>query len=184
MPLHKPIFTLTWYPGEYPSTASPLVLQSADHFVEDGYASLGGRVTDNMQVADFLRSPAPAVWNRGNRKAQFDLEEVRRFDDPTEALAAGMEIIAEKPSDVGWLLLEIPAQGRAWAAIPCGLESVGFPRVVRQGQDHLLKLQWMLLCGPASEIATSAEEGAITSEIGTEILTEDGEFYLALEELT
>lgn len=182
--LCKPLFTLTWYPGEYPSTASPLVLQSAEHFVEDGYASLGGRVTDNMQVADFLRSPAPAVWNRGNRKAQFEWEEVRSYTDPTEALAAGMEILAELPSEVGWLLIEIPAQGRGWAAIPCGLESVSFPSVAKQGKDHLLKLQWTLRCGPASEIAASAEEGAITSEIGTEILTEDGGYYLALEELT
>jgi hypothetical protein len=182
--LCKPLFTLTWYPGEYPSTASPLVLQSAEHYVEDGYASLGGRVTDNMQVADFLRSPAPAVWNRGNRKAEFDWEEVRDFADPSAALAAGMEIIAEMPSEVGWLRLEIPAQGRAWAGIPCGLKSAAFPRVVREGKSHLLKLQWTLLCGPASEIAVEAEEGAITTEIGTEILTEDGEFYLALEELT
>lgn len=179
--LCKPIFTITWYPGEYPSTASPLVLQSADHLVDNGYASLGGQVKDEMDVQDFFRAAAPAIWNRGNRKVQFDWEEVRRYDDPTAALAAGMEVIADMPSEDGWALIEIPGQGRAWAVSPCGLESTAFPRVVRDGKSHLLRLRWGLLCGPLTEIATSAPDAAITSEIGLEILTEDGAFYLAQE---
>lgn len=182
--LCKPIFTLTWYPGEYPSETSPLVLQSADHRVRDGYAALAALVRDAVQIAPFLRAPAPAMWNRGNRQTEIEWEEVRLHDSPAEALADGLAAVAEMPDETGWLRIDVPGEGRAWVCTPCLIESAGHPRVMREGKQHLLSLRWQLHCGPMTEIATSSEEGAITTEIGAEILTEDGEFYLALETMT
>jgi len=179
--LYCPIYTLTWYPGSYPSDASPLLLQSADHH-SSGFAALAAMVEDSVQEAEFVRGASPDFYNRGNRRSRFDWEEIRRYATPSGALAAGLAAVEAMPSVTGWLRIDIPAEGRAWVASPCMIRSAGVPAVEKAGAESLLRLRWVLLCGPLTEIATTAEEGAITSEIGTEILTEDG-FYLALETL-
>jgi hypothetical protein len=182
MSLYCPIYTLTWYPGAWPSTASPLALQSADHFA-DAYAGLGGAVEDQVQVAQFHRGESPDFYNRGNRQSLLDWEEVRRFDDPGEALTAGLRIIAEMPKVSGWLSILIPSEGTAFVATTCMIRSSRFPAVIKAGAEHLLRLRWALECGPITEIATTTEDGALTSEIGVALLTEAGD-YLALQALT
>lgn len=176
-------FVLTWYPGLYPSTASPLVLQSADHHVDD-FGGFAGRVEDLIQTATFHRAAAPEFYNRGNRQTRLEWAEVRRYDSPTEAMAECLEMLAEMPQETGWLLIEIPAEGRAFACTPCMIRAASFPQIEKAGTIHVARRAWALECGPITEIAVDAEEGAILSEIGTEYLTEEEGYYLALEELT
>lgn len=177
-----PIYTLTWYPGDYPSETGGIVLQSGSHFA-DAYAALAAQVRDLVQKSPFVRGDAPAFHNRGNRQTRFNWQEVRKYDNPAAALADGLATIAEMPQTQGWLSIVIPTEGRAWAGTPCLIESAGFPRLEKSGTDHLLRLDWYLHCGPFSEIAITAEDGAITAEIGVDLLAEAGE-YLAQEELT
>jgi hypothetical protein len=182
MSLYCPIYTLTWYPGDYPSVTGGIVLQSGSHFA-DAYAGLAARVRDLVQESPFIRGDAPAFYNRGNRQTRFEWQEVRKYADPAEALTDGLDAIAAMPQTQGWLSIAIPNEGRAWAATPCLIESAGFPRLEKAGTDHLLRLDWYLLCGPFTAVATTAEEGAITAETGVDLLTEEGD-YLALEALT
>jgi hypothetical protein len=181
MSLYCPIYTLTWYPGEWPSTASPLVLQSADHFA-GAYAGLGGAVEDQVQTAQFVRGESPDFYNRGNRQSVLDWEEIRRFDDPGEALTAGLRIIAEMPKVTGWLSIQIPGEGVAFVATSCLIRSARFPAVIKAGAEHHLRLRWALECGPIDEVAITASAHAWTWETGVEILWEDGT-YMALETL-
>jgi len=180
--LFCPIFTLTWYPGDYPSRTGAIVLQSGEHFA-DAYAGLSAGVEDLIQTAEFHRGGTPEFYNRGNRQALLQWEEVRKFADPSAALAEGLSVVAAMPQVSGWLEISIPDQGRAFIAVPCMIKAARFPQVSKSGTDHLLRLQWSLLCGAITEIATTTEDGALTSEIGVALLTEAGD-YLALQALT
>lgn len=151
MPLACPSFTLTWYPGEYPSDTGAVVLQSADHYVDDA-AGFGAAVEDLVQTAEFLRGSAPAFYNRGNRTTRLEWEEVRRYASPAEAMAAGLEIAAAMPSASGWLRIDLPDLYRAWKAEPCMIQRVAFPQPARDGRATLLRIQWTLLIGPLAEI--------------------------------
>lgn len=181
MSLVCPQCYLTFYPGAYPSETGGVSLLGEGDWVEEGSA-LNGEISQLVQRQEGHRWATPAFWPRGNRA--LALEWTRVIADVAldgTAIALAMEAAEALPSDVGWVRLELPNVNRAWAILPAVVRAIGWTHVPRKNELHL---RYTIEKGLANEIAITAEDGAITSEIGTEILTEDGGYYLALEELT
>ena len=180
--LTVPLFTLTFYPAAYPSTADALVLQSADHYLE-GQAILPLQVEQAVQVAEFLRGVTPDFYNRGQRTTRLEWTEVRVYDTPSGALAASLEIAEAVPDSTGWLRIDIPDEGRAWAVTPCAIRAMA-GRPEKSGAKTLLRVSWTLLCGALSEIAAEVPaEDYLLFENGFTVLCED-DSELALESYT
>ncbi len=180
--LTVPLFTLTFYPAAYPSTADALVLQSASHYL-DGQVFLPVQVEQAVQVAEFVRGAVPDFFNRGNRATTLQWTEVRRYASPSGALAASFELAEAMPDSTGWLRIDLPDEGRAWAVTPCAIRMMA-GRPEKAGAETLLKVTWTLLCGVLSEIAAEVpEEDYLLFENGFTVLCEDGS-ELALESYT
>lgn len=172
-----PHFTLTWYPGTWPSTSGPLVLQSANHYVERADA-LGGLFEQMVQVAEFLRGETPDYYIRGNRTLTLEWQETRIITGgPGEALATALAALESLPDETGWLSINIPDEGRTWVVTPCAIRSAGWSHVVREGKSDLLRLRWTLLCGPLTEIVSDGADDTILLETGAQLLTEEGENF-------
>lgn len=152
------------------------MLQDSSHYCDED--ALSGVVRDLMQQATYLRANAPQFFNRGGRSTTLTWTEIRAVKAPSTALATALKAVETMPSQTGWLLISLPDEGRAWAVTPCAIESAGWTHDLRRG---LLRLQWHLLCGPMTEIAIEAAPYALTLEIGTEMMTEGEDHYLALE---
>ena len=180
--LTVPLFSLTFYPAAYPSVADPLVLQSADHYL-DGQTYLPVQVEQAVQVAEFVRGVTPAFYVRGQRTTRLDWIEVRRFASPGAALADSLEIAEAVPESTGWMRIDITDEDRAWAVTPCAVRAMA-GRPEKAGAETLLRITWTLLCGALSEIATEVPaQDYLLFENGLTVLCED-ESELALESYT
>ncbi len=154
-------------------------MQSADHYV-DGAAGFGAAVEDLVQTVEYLRGNAPKFFNRGNRRTPLEWEEVRRYASPAEAMAAGLDILAAKPSEEGWLRIDLPDLFRSWKAEPCMIQRVAFPQPTRDGRATLLRIRWTLLIGPLEEIPGDFEAAEFClDEAGWPELDEAGFYDLA-----
>jgi hypothetical protein len=170
-------FGLTFYPAPYPSVASPIVLLAPGELI-DAASPIVADLAQLVDVQTGVRWETPNIFTRGNKTLRLQWDEVKKFDSPGAALAATLERQEAMPSATGWVMLEIPTEGRAWAVQPVAFRSHGSSF---QLGNKSYRQRWDLASGSLTEIATSAEDGAITTETGVEILTEDGGFYLALE---
>lgn len=171
-------YTLTWYPGVYPSATGGMVLQSASRYIEEGSA-LDVQIGQLVERADYVRGEVPDFFPRGSKSMGLQWEEARLVASPGAALAAALDAAASLPSTAGWLRIDIASEGRAWAVTPATIRATG-GRHRKSGGQMLLLIRWQVDCGPATEIAVTAEDAAMTLETGAELLTEPGD-YLALE---
>lgn len=178
MNLIEPQFHVTFFPGNYPANAGGVVLLGPDHWVDDA-AACNAAFDQIIQEANYIREDAPDFFPRGNRKT--DLEFVRVIPEiPIDgtAIALAMDAGASIPKVKGWILLELPHLNRQWAITPAAVERL---ETIHNPTQNMLSLRWRIKKGVATEIATSAADSAITTELGVEILTEDDSYYLALE---
>lgn len=171
--------SITWHDGVWPSSAGSRVLLSETDKVEEGSLFLGG-VEQAIQRADYLRGQVPRWFPRGNRTSTLQWDRGRPYDRHDNALAQALADAETMPWGEGWVEIELVDLGRVWVATPAIVRREDWRYDARSG--HLLQ-QWSIDAGPMTEIALEAEDGSLTLEIGTEILTEDEDYYLALEDL-
>lgn len=179
MPLIHSRVEITWYDGSYPSTSGAATLLGADELI-DAASPLASSIEQLVQRQEGARWATPSLWPRGNRSSSLEWERVRRAARHDEALAMAMEAAGTMTGETGWVRLDLPDYGRSWRIEPAALrriESRYRPVELSIAQRYTLDL------GAPVEISASTEEGAITDEVGAEILTEDGAFYLALESM-
>lgn len=180
MALICPQFSLTFFAADYPAEAGAVSLLGADDWVSDSEA-LNGAVSQIVNEQEGFRWATPNFWPQGNQRTALEWTRVIA-DVPNDgtAIALALEAAAELPVSPGWVRLELPNLNRAWAIAPAAVRSIDWRHDPLRNELHL---RYAILKGIANEVATSSEEGAITTEIGTEILTEDGGYYLALESM-
>lgn len=178
MALICPQFHLTFYAGVWPAQSGAVSLLGEGDWVDEGSA-LGGMVEQLVQRDDYLRGDAPDFWVRGSETTSLEWTRVVA-DVPVDGsmVALAMDAAAALPKVTGWVLLSLPNLARQWVITPAVVRSVGWTPYPRRNELHL---RYAVEKGVANEIATEAEEAALLLETGVEMLTEDGDFYLALE---
>lgn len=172
-----PYALLTFFPGDFPSEVSPLVLLSEEHRVPNDSA-LQAAVAQVIQRAEYVRGSTPGLFVRGQKQVSLSWEEVRVGISPGAALVLTLDLAVDLPKNTGWLRIEIPSEGRTFGVAPVAIESVDpFHDPLRKRMN----LTWRLATGEPFKIAVEAPPHAITTETGFALATEDGN-YLATEE--
>jgi len=175
-----PDIEITWYPGEYPSTASPLVLLDEDHKVE-GAGPLEAMAQQLVQRADYVRSGAPDFFARGNVTTALRWTEVRQIPVMADAITAGLAIVAGLPTTTGWLKIVVNGSDTTWKGVPATIRGVGQKY---HGPKGLLYLDWSVDCGPLSILVEGEEPPVIwpDGEIELEEATPTDRVALLLED--
>lgn len=168
---------VTWHDGLWPSTAGARVLLSPTDKIDES-SLLPGSVEQLVQRAAYVRGETPALWGRGNRSTALEWDRARSAGRHDEALAMGLDAVADLPTGTGWVLVELPDYGRQWAIAPAVVQRSAWRYDLKT--RHLMQ-RWEISMGIATEIANDAPDGAITTETGLALVTEDGGFYLAME---
>jgi hypothetical protein len=168
---------ITWYDGVYPSESGALTLLGADERIDES-SPLVSEIAQLVDRQEGFRWDTPNFWPRGNQSMTLEWDRIRPATRHDEALIMALEAAESMPTSSGWVKIELPDYGRAWVITPAAVSRIGSPYRPR---DLMIAQRYRIEMGKPTEIALDAEEAAITSEIGTEILTEDGDFYLALE---
>lgn len=144
--LRCPFVILTWYPGAYPASGSPLVLLSTSHRVPEG-SPFAGAGEGLVQRADYVRGDAPAFFPRGNRSSVVDWTEVREIKNPSIAAETALALLAGLPTVAGWLRIQVTGRDTEWMCNPATIRGVRWDPKPRQGQLHL---RWSVDCGPVA----------------------------------
>lgn len=174
-----PYALLTFYPGDYPSEENPLALLSSEHRVPND-AALRAAISQLIQRAEYVRGSTPGLFVRGQKSLNLTWQEVRLVNSPGEALVIALDIAVDLPTTTGWLLIDIPDQGRKFGVSPVAIELAD---TAHNPLKNRINLTWQLATGEPFKIAVEAPAFAITTEAGFALGTENGD-YLVTEEAT
>lgn len=162
---------ITFYRGAWPDTASPFVLLSDSHLIDEQSAISGG-IESISQKADYIDGLSPDFWNRGNTTTPLEFTETRKISDPQYALSLALALAEAKPSETGWLKIEMQAFGREFGVAPALVRGLSWRHDPRGGYLHLT---WRVETGTTWEIVGDGQEGMLAYETGRMIGTEDGD---------
>ena len=175
-----PKIELTWYPGDYPSTDSPLVLLDEDHYVDDP-SPLSGGSSSQIQQADYVRGEVPDFFGRGNQTTDLVFTEVRKIASPMVAQETALALLAGLPLIPGWLKIVNTGRTTTWKVVPCAIRGITYRIDARKGH---LRLTWTLASGLVSILVPDEEPPVIwpDGEIELEEATPTDRVALLLED--